>query len=359
MARARLTEESFLKGVRRRFGAMAPAAPGGIGDDAAVLRPTRRGALLAAADALIESVHFRRHEPPWLLGRKALAVNLSDVAAMGGRATGFLLTLALPAGLPRGWIDLFLAGLHSIAAQHRVPLVGGDTCRSPGPILIAIAILGETAPGPPPLTRAGARPGDLVCVSGALGGSATGRRLLEAGWRPVMEGRGRRLARVRPPAGTRAPSRTLGTRATEATRCHLDPSPRLELGRALREGRIATAAMDLSDGLALDGWRMAQASGVGLVLMEPALPIADAARAMSSALGTTPLDLALRGGEDYELLFTAPASLERRLGRLRALVVGRVVRRPVGVMLEDAQGRRRRLFPEGFDHFAAGAGRRP
>jgi thiamine-monophosphate kinase len=185
-----------------------------------------------------------------------------------------------------------------------------------------------------------------------------GRRLLEAGWRPIMENDGRRLARARPPAGAPAPSRTLRTRAAEAMRCHLDPAPRLELGGALRARGIATAAMDLSDGLALDGWRLARASGVGLVLMEPALPIADAARALSSVVGTTPLDLALHGGEDYELLFTLPASLEGSPGGLQALVVGHVVRKPIGVVLEDPRGRRRRLRPAGFDHFAADADRR-
>ncbi|MGH9869887.1 MAG: thiamine-phosphate kinase [Candidatus Polarisedimenticolia bacterium] len=350
MTRARLSEESFLQLVRRRFGRLSPPSPQGIGDDAAVMRPPRgAGRLLAAADGLIESVHFRRGEPPFFLGRKALAVNLSDVAAMGCRPVSFLLTLAVPADLPLAWLDTFLEGLASGTREHGVTLAGGDTCASPGPIMISIAILGESGPSRRPvLTRHGARPGDLLYVSGALGGSAAGRALLERGWKARLGRGGRTLAGAAPRGRAGLTHRS---RAAQALRSHLDPRPRIDLGRRLRERGIASAAMDISDGLALDLWRLTRASKVGARLVLPALPIADSARTLGPVTGTDPVDLALHGGEDYELLFAVPPGRSGLLRGLDALFVGHVVSRSAGLTLVDAAGSARPLRPKGFDHF--------
>jgi thiamine-monophosphate kinase len=346
------SEESFLRLIRRHFGALVPPSPRGIGDDAAVWRPAP-GRLLAAADVLIESVHFRRDEPPYLLGRKALAVNLSDVAAMGGRPHSFLLTLALPADLPTAYTDALLAGMASCAREHRVLLAGGDTCASPGPLMISIAVMGGLPGKAPALTRSGARAGDALYISGPLGVSATGRALLEAGWRPRPSAGGRAIAAAMPPAA--GSTRTQRTRALDALRRHLDPVPRLDLGLRLRAARLVSAAMDLSDGLSLDLWRMTQASGTGARLLAPAIPIGDAPRALGSVLGRDPLDLALHGGEDYELLVTVPPGRERKVEAMGLVFVGRMTARGEGLVLADGLGRLTPLIPHGFDHFHRGA----
>jgi thiamine-monophosphate kinase len=306
--------------------------------------------LLAAADALVESVHFRRDEPPFLLGRKALAVNLSDIAAMGGRPTHFLLTLLLPRDLPWDFLRRLLEGMAASAREHQVKLAGGDTCVSPGPLGISISVLGETrSASPPPLMRRGARPGDAIYVSGPLGASALGRRLLEAGWKPRLDRSGRKVAAAVPPKPGRA-GRAERVRAAEALRAHLDPRPRLDLGGWLRARGAATAAMDVSDGLALDLWRLTQASGVGARLLEPAIPIADPARRLAGAVGADPLALALHGGEDYELIFTVPPSRERQAIRAGGLFIGWITRGG-GLVMSPASGPSKSLRPEGFDHF--------
>jgi len=301
---------------------------------------------------MVESRHFRRNEPPWLLGRKCLAVNLSDIAAMGGRPTGFLLSLGIPSDLPRGFIDSMLDGLAAAAAEQDVPILGGDTSGSVSSLFISITILGAMPRRTAPIIRSGARPGDGVYVSGALGGSAAGRRLLEAGWTARASGSRRGTIALRAPRGARA-ARPLRARAMQAVRAHLDPTPRLELGRQLAGRRLASSAMDISDGLSLDLARLCAASGVGASVWAHAVPIADAARALAGQLGATPLDLALNGGEDYELVFTVPPSREGRLDHsgLDAFCIGRIVRRAAGLRLQDAAGRLTPLRPAGFDHF--------
>ena len=330
--------------------------PSGIGDDAALLRAGRTGPAgrgtqrLISTDSLIETRHFSRDEPAYLLGRKSLAVNMSDIAAMGGTPTSFLLTLGIPADLPSRYLDDYLAGLAASAREHGLNLIGGDTSSSPGPFVISITIIGRTAKAPKPriLTRSGSRPGDLIYVSGPLGGSAAGRALLSAGYRPRLDPARRVLRRVASPAG--APP-LAGVRALEAMRLHLDPRPRIALGLRLAGLGIASAAIDLSDGLSLDLARLAEASGVGASLLSHAIPIADCARAVSSALALNPQSLALDGGEDYELLFTVPAHKEPRLFDQSVFFIGRVAPRRAGLCLVDAAGNRSRLRPGGFDHF--------
>ena len=326
--------------------------PYGIGDDAALVRSSHssHGVQLISTDCLLETRHFSRSEPPYLLGRKSLAVNLSDIAAMGGVPTAFLLTLGIPTDLPTRYLDDYLAGLVSSAREHGVALIGGDTSSSPGPFIISITILGRTPKGRAArvLARSGARAEDRIYVSGPLGGSAAGRALLSAGFRPKLDPARRTLVGSVRPAG--AP-RLERVRVLEAMRLHLDPSPRIALGRRLLEKRIASSAIDLSDGLSLDLARLAEASGVGARLLSPAIPIADCARAVSSALGLDPLRLALDGGEDYELLFTVPPGKEPLLANEPVFFIGHVVSRRAGLALVDGAGRRTKLRPGGFDHF--------
>ncbi|HET9480114.1 MAG TPA: thiamine-phosphate kinase [Candidatus Polarisedimenticolia bacterium] len=360
-------EDGFIAWIGRRFGRLAPPPPAGIGDDAALRR--MGGAALLTTDCLVEGVHFRRDEPAFLLGRKSLAVNLSDIAAMGGRPDCFLMVLAVPDDLPSSFLGNLIDGMASAAREHGVALAGGDTSRSAGPLVIAITVAGRTqvGRGARVLTRSGARPGDGIYVSGALGDSAAGRRLLDLGWRPRPAGRAKRqtgagrarVAGVTSPAGGRG-RRLAGSlppiRARQALGKHLDPQPQLALGRWLLSHRVASAAIDLSDGLSTDLARLTAASRVGARLLAPAVPIGDPARAVAAALGEDPLGLALHGGEDYELLFTVPAAREPELLRLPAglpgaFFIGRITSRLQGIRLAEPSGRDRPLRAGGFDHF--------
>ncbi len=356
MKRRHRDENDFIETVRRRFSGSAPPAPRGIGDDAAVLPAS--GRTVVSVDCLIESIHFRREEPAFLLGRKALAVNLSDIAAMGAVPTACLLVLGIPADLDDAFLDDLIDGLASSAREHGVDLVGGDTAGSPGGLFLSITILGDLGAGRrPPLTRSGARVGDAVFVSGPLGGSSAGRWLLENRWRPRLGAGRRTVTGVTPPGRGRARAalrRLPPVRLAEALRLHLDPRPRLGLGRRLRQRGIATAAIDLSDGLSTDLHRLAAASGVGARILAPAVPIGDPARAIAAAAGIDPLKLALDGGEDYELLFTVPPSRERLAVALGCLSIGRITSRRAGVILTAPSGRSTRLPAGGFDHLAKG-----
>lgn len=356
----RLGESGFIRELARRHRDVVPPPPEGPGDDAALL-----GDFLLTADALVEGEHFLADEPPFLLGRKALSVNLSDIAAMGGSPIGFLLSLGLPVKTPGRFIDRLLSGLASVASERGVAWMGGDTVRSGHGILIAITAVGRR--GRRLLTRSGARPGDGIYVSGPLGASAAGRALLRAGWRvrrpdALRAGATRHslLRLILPPgvSGRRGrPARKEIHDAAELIAAHLDPVPRLAAGRFLSGARGASAAIDLSDGLSLDLRRLCEAGRVGARIWKDAIPISQATRAASARLGVDPLRLALDGGEDYELLFTVPPEFERTMARwplddgTGAIRVGRVRSFREGVTLEDSRGRVTSLPPQGYDPF--------
>ncbi|MFB3828670.1 MAG: thiamine-phosphate kinase [Bryobacteraceae bacterium] len=267
----------------------------GIGDDCAIYRPRAGEELLFTTDMLLEGVHFRRQtHTPSVAGRKALARALSDLAAMGGEPRFCLLSLA--ANDPR-WIAGFLRGFLRYAQQVRTPLAGGDLARREPPAC-DVVLCGAVPPGRA-LRRDGARPGDAIYVSGALGGSALG----------------------------------LATRRGKAWKRHRYPEPRLALGRFLR-GR-ATAAMDLSDGLSLDLHRLCLASGVAARIVEP-----------PRFPGAT-LEQALDGGEDYELLFTARGPIPPRFRGLPLTPIGTIERGPAGRIWLNGKP----LAPGGWDHF--------
>lgn len=301
-----------------------------IGDDAAVLGLPEGTELVATADALAEGVHFRRDwSSPDDLGWKALAVNVSDLGAMGARPTAALVTLALPQDVPVDWVDGLYRGLKAASERYGCPVVGGDTVRSLGGICLSVTAFGAVATGKA-VTRAGARVGDLICVTGGLGDSGAGLTLLECGGGVAGE-------------------------FLPAVRWHLRPDPPVEAGAVLAEHGLATAMMDLSDGLASDLRHMATQSKVGAVVEAERLPISDAARLLARGLGVDVVRLALFGGEDYQLLFTVPADrfaeVPPALGPLGvvATIVGKVTRR--GLTLVGPEGSRTPLTPEGFHHF--------
>ncbi len=298
-ALAALGEFGLIGLIRRRVQQRSPGTILGIGDDAAVLAPILEGGLLVTTDMLLEGVHFqRRWGRPRDLGRKAMAVNLSDIAAMGGSPRYALLGLAIPAEGPTlEELEALLAGMEEEAASSGVTLVGGDTCASRSGLVLAVTLLG-TLPDGRALLRSGAKPGDGLWITGLLGGAAAGLLALELGLRPGA---------AWPPAVPRPA--WLGGEEEEAIRAamtaHLTPVPRLAAGRALVGS--ATAGIDVSDGVASDVGHLCSESGVAARILVSQVPVHPGALAMARLLDRKPLDLALRGGEDYELLFTAAA----------------------------------------------------
>uniref|UniRef100_C6E077 Thiamine-monophosphate kinase n=1 Tax=Geobacter sp. (strain M21) TaxID=443144 RepID=C6E077_GEOSM len=270
MRLAELGEFGLIDRIKKNVAA-SPSVLLGIGDDAAALVPAPEYVTLITCDMLLEAVHFDLTLcDPESLGRKSLSVNLSDLAAMGARPRQFLLGIALPKEVPLEFMDRFMSGVLEQAERFGATLVGGDTCASKGGIAISITALGEQRPELV-LKRSGARPGDLICLSGTVGDAAAGLVALRQG---VREG-------------------FLVSR-------QLDPTPRVAAGVALAEGGLATAMIDVSDGVLGDLGHIREMSGVGARLELAKLPLSDEYRA---ACGDDPYALALSGGEDYELLF--------------------------------------------------------
>lgn len=281
----RLGELGLIRRIRSSVAGPAPDVVVGIGDDAAVLSVPAGHQLLATTDLVIEDVHFRRASAtPADIGWKALAVNLSDIAAMGGTPRWALVALAVPADTAVESIDAFYAGMESAAAPHRVTLVGGDTSASPGGWFVNVTLLGIHA-GTPRL-RSHARPGDAVAVTGSLGASAAGLYALEMG---LDEARARGIA-----PGELA----------EITQAHLRPQARVSEGRWLGQAPGVHAMMDCSDGLATDLGHICRESGLGARVRLDRVPISPVVLEAARALGQDVRQWAVRGGEDYELLLT-------------------------------------------------------
>lgn len=300
----------------------------GIGDDccATVLPPGE--VLLTTTDLLIEEIHFRRAWTDFFaLGCKAVAVNISDIAAMGGTPRTLSLGLGLPADLSPEEFDQLIAGILSAAREYGAILSGGDTCRSPGGLLLSVTVQGSCKPEQI-LRRSGARAGDLLYVSGTLGDSALVLRELVAGRIPPADLAGR----------------------------HHQPTARLRLGQELAQRRLATALIDLSDGLRADLGHILKASGVGARVNAAALPLSSTFR---TALAIEPglLDLALAGGEDYELLWSAPPTAAPALAALGTELelpltcIGEIVA-AAGLHVVTADGEEIISAKVGYNHFS-------
>jgi len=331
-----LGERVLIERIRARV----PAAPSwvqvGIGDDAAVVEPERNTLDVLTADTLIEGVHFeRRFAPPGAIGHKALAVNLSDLAAMGAAPRAALLSLGLPPALPAADLDALIDGLLALAARFGTTLAGGNISRSPGPLIVDVMAVGSVRRRRL-LVRSGARPGDAVFVSGWIGQAAAGLASCLA-----------RGAQAGPGAARGVPE------ACEAR--FLRPEPRVRLGLLLGRGRVASACIDLSDGLAAGLADLAQASGVGIVVDAEAIPIDDETARWFASRGLDAVEAACAGGEDYELLFTVPperlrafAAVQGRAGGVRCARIGTITR---GRACIWRHGGTDRQLPAGFTHF--------
>lgn len=325
MSNLRLSEKELIRRIRRQAKSSRGkgAVRTGIGDDAAVLQCPAGFEVLITTDFSLEGVHFRREwHPPDSVGHRCLARGLSDIAAMGGEPTAAFLSLALPGDLPQSWVDRFLSGLLRLAKQFDVQLAGGDTAGSPGGVLADIIVLGRVPKGKAFL-RSKARPGDSIYVTGELGSAAwTLHQLREGG--PAALGR---TARSR----------------YKAHAAHFYPQPRVAAGRWLREHNLASAAIDISDGLSTDLGHICEESRMGALLYSAAVPHASAVS----------LHYALHGGDDYELLFTAPASrrVPSKIAGVRVSRIGEIIRGRK-VWLVDSRGQRKPLPARGWEHFA-------
>jgi thiamine-monophosphate kinase len=337
-------EKALLRHLRGRI----PACPGvvvGLGDDAAAVDTS--AVTLVTTDSQVEGVHFHRDAaPPRLLGRKALTVNLSDVAVMGGIARYATVSLCLPPDLTLGWVDSLYDGLLERAAESGVAVVGGNLTRGES-IVVDVTLLGDSGRL---LLRAGARPGDRVVVTGQLGAAAEGVRLLADGSRLDEDAE---LVITGGWTESSAPA------VRACLRAQLDPRPPLALARSIAERGLARAGMDLSDGLSLDLVEICSHSGVGAVIEASKVPVDPRAAGLERARGGDPLALALHGGEDYQLLLAVSAEDMDEVGELarvwgvEVFSVGEFVEGEPVVWLRDAAGQRP-LAPGGHDHFRSG-----
>ena len=349
---ATLSERELVARIQQRLPAAPPWLLVGIGDDAAVVEPERNRVEVLTVDAIVEGIHFdRAFTPPDAIGRRALAVNLSDLAAMGAAPRLALLSMALPDSLPIADYDAIADGFAALARAHRVHVVGGNLTRSPGPLMIDVTVAG-TVKRRQALTRGGARAGDQVYVSGRLGAAAAGLAVVS------------RKSAVTSPVTTedstvdsrRATDDSLTDDSRDALiRAYLFPEPRVRLGIHLARNRAASACIDLSDGLADGLQRIAEASGVGITVDADALPIEPGARAHFDAHGEDAIARALAGGDDCELLFTVRPRTRRRLkaaadhGGVAITCIGECTAERAVVVRRDGA---LTPLPGGFTHFA-------
>jgi thiamine-monophosphate kinase len=334
-----IAEKALITQIRRIAAVKNPAIQTGIGDDCAVLRLARgadrsrgkeRGQgndTLVTTDFTLEGIHFRRDwHPAESVGHRCLARGLSDIAAMGGEPVAAFLSLALPCNLPQSWVGRFARSLISLAQKYGVTLAGGDTAESPNGILADIVVVG-TVPKGKAVLRSGAQPGDRIYVSGELGGSAAAVC--------QMQMRKKLKSKLSPREYPR----------------HFYPEPRVEVGRILREKGLASAMIDTSDGLSTDLAHICEESGVGAELQAEAIPRASVGKPAREV----ELEFALHGGEDYELLFTAPRGkrIPARIAGVPITLIGQVTRSKKIFLINESEGGGAgyELKPQGWEHF--------
>jgi thiamine-monophosphate kinase len=341
-----LGERALLRRLEQRI----PRAAGvvvGIGDDAAAVEIGPFA--LVTTDSLVEGVHFTREGcPARLLGRKALTVNLSDVAAMGGVGRYATVSLCLPAELEAGWVDSLYDGLLARAAEAGVVIVGGNVARGTAAIVVDVTLIGDAGRL---LLRSGAQSGDRIVVTGTLGAAAEGVKLLAEGARLDEDG-------MLFTTGKWTDSSSASVLA--CLQAQLDPRPPFALARSIAERGIAHAGMDLSDGLSSDLAEMCRHAGLGALIDVSALPVDPAAAVLERARGGDATELALHGGEDYQLLLAvSPSELGdvcdlARVWGIPVAAVGEFVEGDAQVRLRDGSGERL-LPPGGHDHFRPAA----
>jgi thiamine-monophosphate kinase len=316
--------------IARYLAPLAGEAGLGLKDDAACWQPPVGNSLVMTKDAMVAGVHFLPDDPPDHLAQKLLRVNLSDLAAKGAQPQGYLLALSLPEGTDEGWIEAFCRGLARDQQNFTIRLWGGDTTRTPGPLTLCLTAIGTVTAGAM-VPRHGAQPGDRVYMTGTLGDAAL--------WLASHQGR----------LGVKAPHNL----AALQPRYQL-PTPQLAVGQGL--GGIASAALDISDGLLADAHHLAEASAVQMCLQRPWLPLsAEAAQAVAQQPDAA-WPVILAGGDDYELLFTAPADKDeaiRKLSQQTGVAIHRIgeICQGQGVEIRDESGAKLDYALKGWQHF--------
>lgn len=341
------SEFDFINTLRRRVIPESPSSPSthdsslvaGIGDDAAVFRTASGKETVVTADLLIEDIDFRRTTtPPYLLGHKALAVSLSDIAAMGSRPRWSLISIGVPDDVwQTDFVDRFYEGLLALAGRYDLQLIGGDTSRTTEKIVIDSIVVGECSTNLS-VKRSGAKPGDQMFVTGSLGAAAAGLRLIE---------RGAHLAEQNLDDDD-------SQKLDHVLLRQLRPEPRVGWGIVLGEERLATSMIDISDGLSSDLNHLCSASGVGALIESSELPIDHQVAELCGRRALDPLQLALHGGEDFELLFTVKpddvSRLPRRVDGVEIKGIGEIRKESEGVMISEGS-RVWELKPGGWKHF--------
>lgn len=335
-----LGEFGLINRIRKLSRTKNSPALVGIGDDAAAMKLSASHVMLVTTDLLLENVHFDlSYTDYYSLGWKSAAVNLSDIAAMGGSPRSCLTALGIPQGISADQVFEFYRGFNYLLRTQKTTLIGGDTCSSAGGLFISVTAIGE-AKQSQIITRAGARPGDRIFITGTLGDSAAGLELLQlrnadCGLR-----------------NTKTKRRNIKPEIARLVEKHLRPVPRVDWGAKLAQSHCASAMIDVSDGLSSDLFHICEQSRVGADIFVDRIPVSPALEKMSSKLSKTPLHYALAGGEDYELLFTVPPSRLERLHSLNLPLteIGTITARRTP-RLVGSDGSSRRLLPAGYDHF--------
>ncbi len=336
-----MNEFEYIKKLRELAGEGGSAAGlvRGIGDDAAVFKSVTGNDVVVSTDLLVEGIDFRRDTTfPGLLGHKALAVSLSDIAAMGARPRWALLSIGVPENIWQSeFLDQFYVGFFQLADRYGIKLIGGDISRTAEKIVIDSIVLGESRVGQE-VFRSGAKPGDAIYVTGFLGDSAAGLRLLERG------------ARLHSERLTNAAAHSVDPLLLR----HLRPEPRVGWGILLGERQLATAMIDISDGLSSDINHLCEESKVGALIEASSIPINQLVVEICGRRALDPLMLALHGGEDFELLFTVQpenlSQLPRRVDGVPATRIGAIMESTEGVRIAEGP-RAWNLEPGGWEHF--------
>ena len=331
-------EFGLIRQLQRQWPASSPWIITGIGDDAAILTTPPGQQLLVSTDVLIEDVHFDlNYQTPKDLGWRAGVANLSDIAAMGGTPLYLLVSMALPVRVPPQHVRELYRGIQAACRPFNVELIGGDTSSSPSQIFLSLTIMGSVRVNRA-LTRNNAEIGDHIYVTGTLGDSNAGLRILQT---------------------HSANRRQFHAPAVETflIRRHLRPAPRIHVGQLLANRKLAHAAIDLSDGLSSDAGHVCEESRVGAEIRATALPLSSQLRAFARRDKRDPVEIALQGGEDYELLFTAPAKHHQNVLRVSEQTkvsitcIGEIKPKTFGRQLVLPSGRKQKLSSESFRHF--------